>query len=72
MSPEETTTPYPTEEAGNIVEEVEEMEIGDLDLDAIEKAVADKCKGYVFAKQVKLLEEAILQVNPSKTMGIDS
>lgn len=53
-------------------EEVEDMEIGDLDLDAIEKAMADKDKGYVPADQVKLLEKAILMSKPSLPMGIES
>ena len=47
------------------------MEIGDLDLDAIEKAMVDKDKGYVPADQVRLLEEAILMSNPSHPMGIE-
>jgi len=54
------------------MEEIEEMEIGDLDLDAIEKVVADKGKGYILAEQVKLLENAILQTDPSWTMGIEA
>lgn len=52
-------------------EELEEMEIGDLDLDAIEQAAADKDKGFVLAEQVRLLEEAILKANPIRTMGLD-
>jgi len=52
-------------------EEVEEMEIGDLDLDAIEEAMADKDKGYVPTDQVRLLEEAILMSNPPYPMGIE-
>ena len=52
-------------------EEIEDMEIGDLDLDAIEQAAADKEKGFVPVEQVKLLEEAILKANPKRTMGIE-
>lgn len=52
-------------------EDLEEMEIGDLDLDAIEKAASDKEKGFVPVEQVRLLEEAILKAKPQGTMGID-
>ena len=55
----------------NQEEELEEMEIRDLDLDAIEQVVADKDKGYVPAEQVRLLEEAILKANPRRTMGLE-
>lgn len=47
------------------------MEIGDLDLDAIELAMADKNKGFVPADQVKLLEEAILKANPRCSLGVE-
>lgn len=52
-------------------EDLEEMEIGDLDLDAIEKATTDKDKGFVPAEQVHLLEEAILKANPRRAMGLE-
>jgi len=39
--------------------QTEDMEVGELDLKAIERVVEDK-DGYVPAEQVKLLEKAIL------------
>jgi len=47
------------------------MEVEELDLEAIEKTVEDK-DGYVRAEQVKLLEEAILQVNSKRSLGIET
>jgi len=52
-------------------DDLEDMEIGDLDLDAIEQAAANKGKGFVPADQVRLLEEAILNANPRRTMGLE-
>jgi len=52
-------------------EDLEYMEIGDLDLDAIEQATYDKEKGFVPVEQVKLLEEAILKAKHNGSMGID-
>ena len=37
------------------------MDIGDLDLEGIEKACSDKVKGYVPEEQVSILKEAILK-----------
>ena len=66
-------TPTPAEHPQNGPKEsqIEDMEVEELDLEAIEKAVEDK-DGYVRAEQVKLLEEAILQVNSKRSLGIET
>lgn len=48
-------------------DQMDDMDLGDLDLDGIEKACADKEKGYVLVEQVKLLHAAILK---SRDLGI--
>ena len=48
------------------------MDIGDLDLEGIEKACSDKVKGYVPQEQVSLLKEAILKAKFSNSLGINS
>ena len=40
-------------------DEAEEMELGDLDLDVIEKECDKACKGYVPREQIELLKKAI-------------
>lgn len=52
-------------------EDLEDMEIGDLDLDAIEQAAAAMGQGFVPADQVRLLEEAILNANPHRNLGLE-
>jgi len=52
-------------------EDLEDMEIGDLDLDAIEQAAAAKGQGFVPADQVRLLEEAILNATPHRNLGLE-
>ena len=56
-----------------IVEEVEdeEMELGELDLDAIEVECGKKGKGYVPRWKIKLLQEAIIKDGAHPNLGID-
>ena len=56
-----------------IVEEAddEEMELGELDLDAIEEECGKKGKGYVSRRQIKLLQEAIIKAGAHLNLGID-
>ena len=56
----------------NFLEESEKMDIGDLDLEGIEKAYSDKVKGYVPQEQVSLLKEAILKDKFSNSLSINS
>ena len=49
-----------TKEDHEIGDEVEDMDIGDLDLEGIEKSCTNVEKGYVLQEQVILLKEAIL------------
>ena len=53
-------------------EEVEDMDIGELDLEGIEKACIEKDKGYVPQEQVSLLTEVILKARTSNLLGISS
>ena len=53
-------------------EEVEDMDLGELDLEGIEKACTEKDKGYVPQEQVILLKEAILKARTSNLLGIIS
>ena len=41
-------------------EDTEEMDLGDLNLDKLEKVVQDPIKGIILAQQVVLLKEAII------------
>ena len=56
----------------DFLEESEEMDIGDLDLEGIEKAYSDKVQGYVPQEQIILLKEAILKAKFSNSSGINS
>ena len=55
-----------------IVEEAddEEMELGELDLDAIEEKCGKKGKGYVTRWQIELLQEAIIKVGAHLNLGV--
>ena len=55
-----------------ILEDSEEMNIGVLDIEGIEKACSDKALGYVPQEQVSLLEEAILKDKFYSSLGINS
>ena len=46
------------------------MDIGDIDLEGIEQAYADKGKGYVLQEQVILLKESIIKACLSNQHGI--
>ena len=48
------------------------MDIGDLDLEDIEKECSDKAHGYIPQEQVSLLKEAILKAKFSNSLGINS
>ena len=56
-----------------IVEEAddEEMELGELDLDAIEAECGKKGKGYVSRWQIELLQEAIIKAGAHPNLGVD-
>ena len=56
-----------------IVEEAEdgEMELGELDLDAIEAECGKKGKDYVPRRQIELLHEAIFKAGAHPNLGID-
>ena len=57
----------------DIVEEGdEEMELGELDLDAIEAECGKKGKGYVPRRQIELLQEAIIKAGAHPNLGIDT
>ena len=54
-------------------EETEEMDLGELNLDELEKAVEDLIKGIIPTQQVVLLKEAIINTKrgkKSKTLGV--
>ena len=52
-------------------EEDEEMELGELDLDAIEAECGEKGKGYVSRQKNELLQEAIIKARDQSNLGID-
>ena len=72
-----TETPSVREEAEaqqmEIVEDDadEEMELGELDLDAIEEECGKKGKGYVSRRQIELLQAAIIKARAHPKLGID-
>ena len=47
------------------------MELGELDLDAIEAECGKKGKGYVPRWKIELLQEAIIKVGAHPNLGID-
>ena len=56
----------------DIMEEdkAEEMELGDLALDALEKECEKVGKGYVPREQIKLLQKAIIDSKARRELGI--
>ena len=48
------------------------MDIGDIDLEGIEQACADKGKGYILQEQVILLKESIIKARLLNQLGISS
>ena len=53
-----------------VEDEAVEMELGDLDLDAIEKESDKAGKGYVPKEQIELLQKDILNSKACQEMGI--
>ena len=53
-----------------MLDEIEDMDIGELDLEGIEKSFSKKDKGYVPQEQVSLLKEAILKAKTSNSLGV--
>ena len=51
-------------------DEAEEMELGDLDLNAIEKECNKEGKGYVPREQIELLQKAIINSKACRELGI--
>ena len=52
--------------------EVEDMEIGELDMDAIERECAKVGEGYARQEQVALLQKAIIRSKASQDLGISA
>ena len=52
-------------------DEGEEMELGELDLDAIKEECEKKGKVYVPRRQIELLQEAIIRMGAHQDLGID-
>ena len=52
-------------------DEGEEMELGELDLDAIKEECEKKGKVYVPQRQIELLQEAIIRMGVHQDLGID-
>ena len=50
---------------------VEEIELGELGLDAIEAEFRKKGKGYVSRRQIELLQEAIIKAGAHPNLGVD-
>ena len=48
----------------------DDMSIGDLDLDGLEKAVQDLKQGFIPSQQVVLPKEAIIKTRKAKTLGV--
>ena len=52
-------------------DEWEEMELGKLDLDAIEEECGKKGQGYLSRHQIELLQEAIIRIGAHQSLGVD-
>ena len=52
-------------------DEGEDMDLGELDLDAIEEECRKKGQGYVSRRQLELLQEAIIRTGAVECLGID-
>ena len=73
---QESPSKAPVEEEAQQMEgtkedEGEDMDLGELDLDAIEEECRKKGQGYVSRRQLKLLQEAIIQTGVVESLGID-
>ena len=51
-------------------DDTDDMDIGDLDLDGLEKAVQDPDKGIIPSQQVVFLKEAIIKSIKAKSLGV--
>ena len=51
-------------------DDTEDMDIGGIDLDKLEKAVQDPEKGVIPSQQVFLLKEAIIKTRKTKSLGV--
>ena len=51
--------------------EVDNMELGELDLDAIKAECGNKGKGYVSRRKIELLQEAIIRTGSLQDLGIE-
>ena len=54
-----------------VEEEGDEMELGELDLEAIEEECGKKGQGYVSRCQIELLQEKIIRTGAHESLGID-
>ena len=52
-------------------DEGDDMELKELDLDAIEEKCGKKGQGYVSHRQIKLLQEEIIRTGAHESLGID-
>ena len=53
-------------------DEVEEMELGELDLEAIEEECGKKGHRYVSCRQIELLQEAIIKMGAHQNLEIEA
>ena len=51
---------------------MEEMELGELDLDAIEEECGKEGQGYVSRRKLELFQEAIIRTRSHQVLGISS
>ena len=52
--------------------DVEDMELGELDLEGIEKACANPKTGYISFNQIDLLKEALMKTKGVRGLGVVS
>ena len=52
-------------------DEGEDMDLGELDLAAIEEECKKKGQGYVSRRQLEILQEAIIRTGALESLGID-
>ena len=56
--------------ADKIMLPIEDMELGDLDLEGIEKACDDPQEGYIPFNQIILLQEALIETKGVRGLGV--
>ena len=59
-------------ETEEIEVDVEDMELGEIDLDGIEKACANPKTGYISFSQIALLKEALIKSKGVRGLGVVS